>query len=59
MENPRKRMNIMPLRNRLDRERKKRGLTFETIQQDYLLSWILSGLYEHPSLKETLIFSRC
>lgn len=49
-------MNIMPLRNRLDRERKKRGLTFETIQQDYLLSWILSGLYEHPSLKENLIF---
>jgi uncharacterized protein len=46
----------MPLRNRLDRERKKSGLTFETIQQDYLLSWILSGLYEHPSLKESLIF---
>lgn len=49
-------MNIMPLRNRLDRETKKKGLRFETIQQDYLLSWILSGLYEHPSLKENLIF---
>lgn len=49
-------MNIMPLRNRLDREKKKNGLTFEIIQQDYLLSWILSGLYEHSSLKETLIF---
>lgn len=49
-------MNIMPLRNRLDRERKKSGLTFETIQQDYLLSWILSGLFEHSSLKEKLIF---
>lgn len=46
----------MPLRNRLDREKKKNGLTFEIIQQDYLLSWILSGLYEHFSLKEKLIF---
>ncbi|MCB1067447.1 MAG: nucleotidyl transferase AbiEii/AbiGii toxin family protein [Simkania sp.] len=49
-------MNIIPLRNRLDRERKKSSLTFETIQQDYLLSWILFGLYEHPSLKGNLIF---
>jgi len=49
-------MNIIPLRNRLDRERKKNGITFETIQQDYLLSWLLSGLYEHPFLKEQLIF---
>ena len=49
-------MNIIPLRNRLDREKKKSGMTFETIQQDYLLSWILSGLYEHPSLKDQLIF---
>ncbi len=49
-------MNIIPLRNRLDREKKKNRLTFETIQQDYLLSWILSGLCEHPSLKEKLIF---
>ena len=49
-------MNLIPLRNRLDRERKKSGLTLETIQQDYLLSWILSGLFEHPTLKEKLIF---
>lgn len=48
--------STVPLRIRLDRERKKSGLTFETIQQDYLLSWLLSGLYEHPSLKEQLIF---
>jgi predicted nucleotidyltransferase component of viral defense system len=56
MENSRKRMNILPLRSRLDREKKKSVITFETIQQDYLLSWLLSGLYEHPSLKEQLIF---
>ena len=49
-------LNVMPLRMRLDREKKKSGLTFETVQQDYLLSWVLSGLYEHPSLKEKLIF---
>ncbi len=48
--------NAVPLRFRLDRERKKSGLTFETIQQDYLLSWLLSGLYEHHYLKEQLIF---
>jgi uncharacterized protein len=61
MENPRKSMNmttlnVMPLRTRLDREKKKSGLTFETVQQDYLLSWVLSGLYEHPLLKEKLPF---
>jgi predicted nucleotidyltransferase component of viral defense system len=57
MENSEKYMNhTVPLRIRLDRERKKSGLTFETIQQDYLLSWLLSGLYEHPVLKEQLIF---
>ena len=49
-------MNITPLRGRLDKERKKNGLIFETVQQDYLLSWILSGLFEHPSLKNGLIF---
>lgn len=49
-------MNILPLRSRLDREKKKSSITFETIQQDYLLSWLLAGLYEHPSLKERLIF---
>lgn len=49
-------LNVMPLRMRLDREKKKSGLTFETVQQDYLLSWVLSGLYEHPSLNEKLIF---
>lgn len=49
-------MNIIPLRIRLDREKKKNGLTFETVQQDYLLSWILCGLYEHSALKENLIF---
>lgn len=49
-------LHLMPLRMRLDREKKKSGLTFETVQQDYLLSWVLSGLYEHPSLKEKLIF---
>lgn len=56
MENSKKRINIIPLRNRLDREKKKSRITFETIQQDYLLSWLLYGLYEHPSLKKTLIF---
>lgn len=49
-------LNVMPLRTRLDREKKKSGLTFETVQQDYLLSWVLSGLCEHPLLKEKLIF---
>ena len=49
-------LNLMPLRTRLDREKKRSGLTFETVQQDYLLSWILSGLYEQPLLREKLIF---
>ena len=49
-------LNVLPLRTRLDREKKKSGLTFETVQQDYLLSWVLSGLYEHPALKDCLVF---
>lgn len=49
-------MTIKPLRSRLDRERKRNQLTFETIQQDYLLSWVLSGLFEHPLLRNGLIF---
>lgn len=47
---------MKPLRTRLQEARKQRGLPWEVLERDYLLSWILAGLMEVGTLKETLIF---
>lgn len=44
------------LRKELERQAKKYRLGLPVIEQDYLITWILSCLYEHPILKEHLIF---
>lgn len=44
------------LRKRLEEISRKTSLRLDIIQQDYLLSWILVGLFEHPLLKAELIF---
>jgi len=49
-------MNIKPLRRRLDEISKKNALRLDVIQQDYLLSWVLVGIFQHPYLKSHLIF---
>lgn len=47
---------MIPLRKRLELAREKCGLRLGILQQDYILSWILVGLFEHSLLKSGLIF---
>lgn len=35
---------------------KRNGIRLDVLQQDYLLSWLLVGIYNHPLLKESLVF---
>lgn len=49
-------MPLKPLRKRLEEVSKKMNLRLDVIQQDYILSWILDGLFEHHFLKNRLIF---
>jgi predicted nucleotidyltransferase component of viral defense system len=45
-----------PLRTRLQEARKRLGLPWEVLERDYLLSWILAGIGQVDSLRETLVF---
>lgn len=47
---------IKPLRKKLEEASRKTSLRLDIIQQDYLLSWALIGIYEHPILKNSLSF---
>ncbi len=47
---------MKPLRTRLDVARKQLGTPWEVLERDYLLSWILAGIAETDSLRDTLIF---
>lgn len=47
---------MKPLRIRLQETRKRTGLPWEVIERDYLLSWILAGIDQVDSLRETLVF---
>lgn len=47
---------MKPLRIRLQEARKRTGLPWEVIERDYLLSWILAGVGQVDSLRETLVF---
>ena len=47
---------MIPLRKRLDRYVKETGLRLDAIQKDYLLSWALVGIYQHPLLRQALVF---
>ncbi len=49
-------MTLSPLRKRLDSASKKSGIRLDVIQQDYLLSWILAGISQTPSLSSYCIF---
>ena len=49
-------MNLRPLRKRLDEISKKTNIRLDVIQQDYVLSWLLVGIFQHPQLKSTLVF---
>jgi len=55
MDDPGKHM-IKPLRKRLEETAHKTGLRLDILQQDYLLSWVLVGIFNHPKLKNALLF---
>ena len=45
---------MKPLRTRLQEARKRVGLPWEALERDYLLSWILAGIAQVESLRDTL-----
>lgn len=47
---------MKPLRMRLQEARTRLGLPWEVLERDYLLSWVLAGIVEVESLRETLVF---
>ena len=47
---------MKPLRTRLEEARKRLGIPWEVLERDYLLSWVLAGISQVPSLRNTLVF---
>jgi len=47
---------MKPLRKRLEEKRKEIGLSWEIIERDYILSWILAGIAVNEKLQNKLIF---
>ncbi|MBM3789410.1 MAG: nucleotidyl transferase AbiEii/AbiGii toxin family protein [Acidobacteria bacterium] len=47
---------MRPLRIRLQEARKHLGVPWEVLERDYLLSWILAGIAQVQSLRDTLVF---
>ncbi len=47
---------MRPLRTRLLEARKRLGVPWEVLERDYLLSWILAGIAEVDTLRDTLVF---
>ncbi len=47
---------MKPLRIRLQEARKRLGIPWEVLERDYLLSWILAGIYQVDALRNTLVF---
>ncbi len=49
-------MNLKPLRARLEEASKKTTKRLDIVQLDYILSWLLVGIFQHPQLKTSLVF---
>ena len=47
---------MKPLRTRLQEARKRLGLPWEVLEGDYFLSWVLAGIAQVESLRDTLVF---
>ena len=50
---------MRPLRTRLQEARRRLGIPWEVLERDYLLSWILAGIGQVGSLRDTLVFKGC
>ena len=47
---------MKPLRTRLQEARKRLGIPWDVLERDYLLSWVLAGIGQVASLRDTLVF---
>ncbi|MEW5746401.1 MAG: nucleotidyl transferase AbiEii/AbiGii toxin family protein [Nitrospirota bacterium] len=47
---------MKPLRIRLEEVRKRTGLSWDILEKDYILSWVLAGISRVDALRDTLIF---
>jgi len=47
---------VKSLRTRLEEARKRLGIPWEVLERDYLLSWVLAGIGQTGSLRDTLAF---
>lgn len=47
---------MKPIRKRLEEARRDTGLSWEIIEKDYILSWILAGIAANVKLQNELIF---
>jgi predicted nucleotidyltransferase component of viral defense system len=48
--------DVRPLHARLQEARSDSGLPWEVVERDYLLSWLLAGITQVPSLRDTIVF---
>jgi predicted nucleotidyltransferase component of viral defense system len=46
----------MNLKSRIQKETQNRDVKWETVEQDYILSWALKGISQIPALKKNLVF---
>ena len=47
---------MRPLRTRLQEARGRLGIPWEVLERDYLLSWVLAGVGQTPTLRDKLVF---
>jgi predicted nucleotidyltransferase component of viral defense system len=47
---------VKPIRTRLLEARNRLGIPWAALERDYLLSWVLAGIGQVESLRETLVF---
>jgi predicted nucleotidyltransferase component of viral defense system len=47
---------MKPLHNHLQIARKHLGVPWNVLERDYILSWMLAGINQIPSLQKSLIF---
>ena len=47
---------MKPLRLRLEDARRRLGAPWQILERDYLLSWVLAGIVQVPTLRDTLAF---
>lgn len=47
---------MKPLRTRLEAARERLGIRWETLERDYVLSWVLAGMSRVGRLEDTVIF---